>query len=81
MQAEASAEVGAPAETAGGGNLDDGVLGLFDQQAGGVFETQLQGIVVEPGMVAALGENGAHTLLRQLEAVHDGLASEIGIEV
>ena len=80
MLAEAVAEVGAAAETAVSGNLYDGALWLMDQQVGGILQTQLQDILIEPEVLAALGEDGTHALLRQLEAVHDGLASEIRIE-
>ena len=80
MLAETVAEVGAAAETAVSGNLYDGALRLVDQQMGGIFEAQLQNKLVEPDMLAALGEDGSHALLRQLEAVYDGLTAEVGIE-
>ncbi len=80
MLAEAVAEVGAAAETAVGGNLCDGTLRLVDQQVGGIFKSQLQDILIELDMLAAFGEDGAHAVLRQLEAVHDGLAIETGIK-
>lgn len=54
MLAEAVAEVGAAAETAVGGNLCHGALRLVDQQVGGIFQTQLQDILVELDIVAAL---------------------------
>ena len=31
-------------------------------------------------MLTALGEDGTHAFLRQLEAIHDDLALELGVE-
>ena len=80
MLAETVAEVGAAAETAVSGNLYDGALRLVDQQMGGIFEAQLQNKRVEPDMLAALGEDGAHAILRQLETVDDGLSLKLRIQ-
>ena len=64
MLTEAIAEVGATAETAVGGNLCDGAIWLVYQQVGCILQTQLQYILVELEIIAALREYGAHSLLR-----------------
>ena len=80
MLTEAGAEVGVTAETAVGGYLHDALLGLFDQQLGGIFQTELLYIAAQLRMFRTLGEDGSDALLRQLEAVDDGLTSERGVE-
>ena len=80
MLAEAIAEVGVATKTAIGGNLRDGAIRIVDEQMGGILQAQLQYILIQSDIIATLREHGTHALLRQLEAVHDGLAPEIGIE-
>jgi len=77
---ETVAEIGVAAETALGGYLNNTPVGLFDEQVGGIVQTQLLNIAVQLGMFTAFGENGTDALLRQLEAVHDGLTPELGVE-
>ena len=80
MLTETVAEIGIAAETALGGYLNNTPVGLFDEQVGSMVQTQLLNIAVQLGMFTAFGENGTDTLLRQLEAVHDGLTPEFGVE-
>ena len=54
MLTEAIAEVGATAETTVGGNLCDGAIWFVYQQVGCILQTQLQYILVELEMIAAL---------------------------
>ena len=50
MLTEAGAEVGVTAETAVGGYLHDALLRLFDQQLGGIFQTELLYVAAQLGM-------------------------------
>ncbi len=45
-----------------------------------MIQTKPQNIAVHLRKLAALGENGSDALLRKLEAVHDGLTTELGVE-
>ena len=81
MLTEATAKIGTAPETAVGGNLSDGTLRIIDKNLGCIVQTQLQDIAGNLGVSAALSEDGAHTLLGKLEAIHDSLAFEAGVEV
>ena len=78
--AEALAEIGVTGETTDFGYLGDIHIRLTGHEEGGILQTQLLQIVGDLGILATLGEGVTHTLLRQLEAVHDGLAVHIRVE-
>jgi len=61
--AETVAEVGAVAETAIGGNLHDGLVGLFQELLGGIVQTQLQDVGAHLAIFAAFGEDAAYAFL------------------
>lgn len=62
---ETVAEISAAAEATVGSYLHNVLVGLFDQQLGCIIQTQLLDVAGQLGVVAALGENGTHALLRQ----------------
>ena len=59
MLAEAVAEVSVAGETNFDGYLHDALLRLFQEQLGGMLQTQLLDIGAHLGVLAALGEDGA----------------------
>lgn len=80
MLTETATKVSTTVETAVGGYLRKTFLGLFNQLVGSTFQTQQLHVTGHIIMFAAFRENGSHTLFRQLEAVHNGLTPEPGVE-
>ena len=80
MLTEATAEIRRTAEATVGGNLHNTHIGLRHQQHGRIVKTELLQVVADAAILASLGEDAAHTILRQMEALHDGLALEVGVE-
>ena len=78
--AEALTVIAVTAETALVGHLRDALIGIVGEQYGRIFQAQLLGVVGELSILAAFSEDGTYALFRKLEAVHDGLALEPGIE-
>ena len=79
MLAEAVAEVIVTAETAFLGYLHDAALGLLKEQVGSILQSLVLDIVGQFTRLA-LGEDGSHTVFRELEASHDSLTVEHGVE-
>ena len=53
---------------------------MFSKEFGCVFQTELLDVVAQFGVITAFGEHGTDALLRQIEAIHDSLTFELGIE-
>ncbi len=78
---EAAAEIGTAAKAAVGSNLHDAALRVIGQKVSCIVQAHLLDIAGQFSVPATLGENGTHAFLGQLEAVHDGLSFEAGIQI
>ena len=80
---ETAGEGGAEAEARGGGDVGDTHVGTADEQTAGMIEATVVDKVADAGVLAALREDAAGLILRQVEALDDALAAKarVGVEL